>query len=204
MEDISVGEAKRRKKLLGSEYGKPSSHSYMGRKPLSAFSRQGCPVRVNRIHPRKAGQCIPQVQVSRSERFQKPQVAIFAQTNGEIKETKLSRPPIPEVEYLKFKLNSVELRDWLIAQWSSLVMFETPEDGDEIASLLLGKLGSKFSEDLNSDFTITYKVSPLVEISVGINVYRWTVWGSVIDRSKGCCFVTSDGDEFQLSASSTL
>ena len=177
-----MGEAKRRKKLLGSEYGKPSSHSYMGRKPLSAFSRQ-------------------RVRVSRSERFQKAQVAIFAQTNQEIEKTKLSRPPIPELEYLKLKLNSVELRDWLIAQWSSLVMFETPEDGDEIASLLLGKLGSKFSEDLNSDFTITYKVSPLVEMSVGINVYRWTVWGSVIDRSLGCCFVTSDGDEFQLSSS---
>ena len=180
-----MGEAKRRKKLLGSEYGQPSSNSYMGRKPLSAFSRQ-------------------RVRVSRSERFQKAQVAIFAQTNQEIEKTKLSRPPIPELEYLKFKLNSVEMRDWLINQWSSLVMFETPEDGDEIASLLLGKLGSKFSEDLNSDFTITYKVSPLVEMSVGINVYRWTVWGSVIDRSKDCCFVTSDGDEFQLSSSSTL
>ena len=154
-----MGEARRRKKLLGSEYGKP-------------WSRQ-------------------------------TQVAIFSrkETNQEIKRSQSTRPPIPEVEYLKFKLNSVELRDWLIAQWSSLVMFETPEDGDSIACDLLGRLSCKFSEDLNSDLTITYKVSPLVEMSVGINVYGWTVWASVIDRSKGYCFVTSDEDEFQLSSS---
>ena len=153
-----MGEAKRRKKLLGSEYGKP-------------WSRE-------------------------------TQVAIFSrvETDGEIKKTELSRPPIPDVEYLKLKLNSVELREWLIAQWDSMVIFATPEDGDEIASDLLGRLSRKFSKDLNSDSTISYKVSPLIELSVGINVYYWTVWSAVIDRSKGFCFVTSDGDEFQLSS----
>ena len=154
-----MGEVKRRKKLLGSEYGKPWSR--------------------------------------------KTQVAIFAreESNQEIKRSELSRPPIPELEYLKFKLNSVELREWLIAQWESMVIFATPEDGDEIACDLLGRLSCKFSKDLNSDSTISYKVSPLIELSVGINVYYWTVWASVVDRSKGCCFVTSDEDEFQLSSS---
>ncbi|HEY9769056.1 MAG TPA: DUF2839 family protein [Coleofasciculaceae cyanobacterium] len=67
-----MGEARRRKKLLGEQYGKPTKRN--------------------------------------------SQVAIFSlnRTEGKIRRTKLSRPPIPALEHLKLKLNSVELRDWLI------------------------------------------------------------------------------------------
>ncbi len=154
-----MGEAKRRKKLLGEQYGKPTNRN--------------------------------------------SQVAIFAlnRTERKIKKTELSRPPIPAVEHLKLKLNSVELRDWLIDQWGSLldfVFFVTAEDACKIASKLLERLSGKFPQDLSSDSTISYALSPEIQVSVGINVYNWTVWAGVEDRSTGFLYITSDADEFRL------
>jgi hypothetical protein len=78
------------------------------------------------------------------------------------------------------------------------VVFVTLEDAWKIASKLLDRLSSKFPQDLSSDSTISYALSPWIQVSVGINVYDWTVWASVGDRSTGFLYITSDADEFRL------
>lgn len=117
------------------------------------------------------------------------------------KDWKLSRPPIPELEHLKFKLSSVEMKSWLIYQWSSVVDLEklvTGENAGQIASVLLKKLGRDFQSDLNQDFSVSYNFSPSIQLAVGINVYSWTVWTFIGDHASGLEYITPDEEEFKL------
>jgi hypothetical protein len=117
------------------------------------------------------------------------------------KEWKLSRPPISELEHLKIQLNSVELKSWLLYQWSSVVNLDSLVAGEnvcQIASVLLKKLGRDFQSDLNQDFSVSYNLSPSVQIAVGINVYSWTVWTFIGDCATGFEYATPDEEEFRL------
>jgi hypothetical protein len=117
------------------------------------------------------------------------------------KEWKLSRPAIPELEQLKMQLNSVELRSWLLYQWRSVVNLDSLVAGEnvgQIASVLLKKLGHDFQSDLNQDCSVSYNLSPLVQIAVGINVYSWTVWTFIGDRVTGLEYATPDEEDFRL------
>ncbi len=89
----------------------------------------------------------------------------------------------------------------MIYRWSSVVDLENlvaRENVCQIASVLLKKLGRDFQSDLNQDFSVSYNLSPLIQIAVGINVYSWTVWTFISDRATGLEYVTPDGEEFKL------
>ncbi len=124
-----------------------------------------------------------------------------AKLRKERKQFKLSRPPIPPIQDLKSKLNSIELRDWLIDQWSNLLdfaMFVTPTDASIMASTLLERLSNEFDDDLDKDSSLNYNLSDSIRISVGINAYHWTVWAVIKDRSTGVKYITPDDCEFKL------
>jgi hypothetical protein len=78
------------------------------------------------------------------------------------------------------------------------VVFVTAEDAWKIASKLLERLSCKFPQDLSSDSSNSYALSRGIQVSVGINVYSWTVWAGVEDCSTGFLYITSDADEFRL------
>ena len=117
------------------------------------------------------------------------------------KQFKLSRPPIPELQYLESRLNSQDLRDWVVDQWNHSIdfnMFVEVESAYEIAQMMLDKLCMDFQSDLDMDSSVSYNLSPFIQLSVGINVYSWTVWAFVGDSATGIEYVTKDSEEFQL------
>lgn len=169
-----MGEARRRKKLLGSQYGKPSS------------SRS--PERTRAL----------------LERCSNSRIAIFSaeETNRKTEQRSLSRPPISELAHLRSKITSIELENWVVAQWNNLDGFRklvSEEEACRNASVIPRKLYNDFQSDPNQDFSVSCNIRSLIQIAVGINVYSSTIWAFVGD-CEGSEYVTLDADEFQLSS----
>ena len=115
-----------------------------------------------------------------------------AQLKQKRKQFKLSRPPIPELQHLESRLNSPELKDWVVDQWNHLISFEMfveTESAYKIAQMMLDKLCLDFKSDLDMDSSVRYNLSPFIQLSVGINVYSWTVWAFISDSATGIKYV---------------
>ncbi len=115
---------------------------------------------------------------------------------------KANRHPIPNYESLKTKFESTELRDWVIKEWSYLIDFELfvlHHDKQRLASMMLEQLYLGLTEDYGKeDGRVEYNLNHHIQVSIGVNVYSWTIWAIASDRETGFDYATPDGEEFVL------
>lgn len=115
---------------------------------------------------------------------------------------KSGRKPRPDLAVLESRINSVELKEWLIGEWKGLADFHLlipPEQKDELAKVILSRLYQELASDYNKDSRIEYDLNSHLFVAVGINVYSWTVWAAAGDRLTKFIFTTSDNEEYSLS-----
>ena len=115
---------------------------------------------------------------------------------------KINRTPIPDYADLKSKFESTELRDWLIGQWNHLIdfdLFDAHHYKNKLATIMLEHLYQELANDYGSkDQRIEYNLNQQFFVSVGVNVFSWTVWAFIGDRVTGMEIVTSDEEEYRL------
>ena len=101
------------------------------------------------------------------------------------KNFKTNRQSIPNYESLKTKIESTELRDWVIKEWRHLIEFELfvlHHDKQRLASMMLERLCLELAENYSKkDARIEYYLNHHIKVAVGVNVYSWTVWAFVGD-----------------------
>lgn len=117
------------------------------------------------------------------------------------KKFKSGRKPTPDSTVLESKLNSIELKDWLIHEWNYLAdfdLFVTPQQKNELAKAMLARLLQALASDYDQDPRVEYSPNNRLFVAVGINVYNWTVWGAAGDRLTGFDYVTPDHEEYKI------
>lgn len=118
------------------------------------------------------------------------------------KNFQVNRQPIPNYESLETKFKSIELRDWVIKEWSYLIDFELfvlHHDKQRLASMMLERLCLELAEGYGKEDTrIEYHLNHHIKAAVGVNVYSWTVWAFIGDRGTGFDYATPNGEEFVL------
>ena len=117
------------------------------------------------------------------------------------KKFKSGRKPKPDSTVLESKLNSIELKDWLIHEWNYLAdfdLFVTPQQKNELAKAMLARLLQALASDYDRDPRVEYNPNNRLFVAVGINVYNWTVWGAAGDRLTGFDYVTPDNEEYKI------
>ena len=118
------------------------------------------------------------------------------------KKFKSGRKPTPDSTVLESKLNSAELKDWLIHEWNYLADFYllvTPQQKNELAKAMLARLHELLASDYDRDPRVKYNLNSHLFVAAGINVYNWTVWGAAGDRLTGFNYATPDDKEYKLS-----
>ena len=118
------------------------------------------------------------------------------------KNLKVNRQPIPNYESLETKFKSIELRDWVIKEWSYLIDFELfmlHHDKQRLASMMLEQLYLELAEGYGKeDARVEYNLNYHIKAAVGVNVYSWTIWAFIGDRETGFDYATPGKDEFVL------
>ena len=126
-----------------------------------------------------------------------------AKLKQKTKEMESSCSPILSRDRLKYRLYSLELRNWLIKEWHHLLDFElfvSPSVARQIASTMLEKLWIDLDceSSLDRNLFVKYNPSRYVQIAVGINVKTWSVFARVTSSDTGFEYVTSDKNKFRL------
>lgn len=112
-----------------------------------------------------------------------------------------NRPTIPDYDSLKPIFSSEELKNWLIYQWELCLdfkLFVQHHYKQELASVILERLYIQLKDDYNQDHRVEYEINQQFFVTVGINVYTWTVWAFISDRLTGIKIITSDKKEYRL------
>lgn len=107
----------------------------------------------------------------------------------------------PDSKVLESKLNSAKLKDWLVNEWHYLGNFDifiTPKKQKELAEMMLLRLHKELASNYDLDLRVEYNANSHLLIAVGVNVYTWTVWGSVRDSQTGFEYATPDNEEYKI------
>jgi len=101
------------------------------------------------------------------------------------------RPPIPEPDLIKYWFSHSDTVNWVLSQWNlffgDILLFS--DDASFLATSMLEFLCDEILLDLNHDLTVVYRNNLGFEMSIGLNVWSWTLWTSILDKSINSLFV---------------
>lgn len=120
---------------------------------------------------------------------------------AKLKQTRKIQQEIdPNQSEILANLQSTQLQQWILQQWSGLLNVYLTKDKSKLKKLakaMTNKLAQMYQPNLKQDLTVKH-VGKFIELAVGINMYTKSVWVFAADNETGFQFCTEDHQEYPL------